>query len=129
MYIAQEGLAAEVATATGDYLSAPLGGGYDMVFMSAVVHSNSADDNRLLMRKSAAALNPGGQIVVQDFLMSEARDGPLLPALFALNMLVGTPEGDTYTESEVRSWMTEAGCRAIVRKDTTFGTNLMIGRI
>jgi predicted O-methyltransferase YrrM len=129
MYIAQEGLAAEVATATGDYLSAPLGGGYDMVFMSAVVHSNSADDNRLLMRKSAAALNPGGQIVVQDFLMSEARDGPLLPALFALNMLVGTPEGDTYTESEVRSWMTEAGCRAIVRKDTTFGTSLVIGRL
>jgi 2-polyprenyl-3-methyl-5-hydroxy-6-metoxy-1,4-benzoquinol methylase len=127
-YIAQEGLAAEVTTATGDYLSAPLGGGYDMVFMSAVVHSNSVDDNRLLMRKSAAALNPGGQIVVQDFLVNEERDGPLLPALFALNMLVGTPEGDTYTESEVRSWMTEAGCRSIVRKDTTFGTNLMIGR-
>jgi len=46
-----------------------------------------------------------------------------------LNMLVGTPEGDTYTESEVRTWMTDAGCRAIVRKDTTFGTNLLIGRI
>jgi hypothetical protein len=44
-------------------------------------------------------------------------------------MLVGTPEGDTYTESEVRSWMTEAGFRSIVRKDTTFGTNLVIGRI
>ena len=129
MYIAQEGLAAEVTTATGDYLSTPLGGGYDMVFMSAVVHSNSADDNRLLMRKCAAALNPGGQIVVQDFLVSEARDGPLLPTLFALNMLVGTPEGDTYTESEVRSWMTQAGCRSVVRKDTTFGTNLMIGRL
>ena len=44
--------------------------------------------------------------------MNEERDGPLLPALFALNMLVGTPEGDTYTESEVRAWMTEAGFAA-----------------
>jgi 2-polyprenyl-3-methyl-5-hydroxy-6-metoxy-1,4-benzoquinol methylase len=129
LYIAQEGLTAEVTTATGDYLSASIGGGYDMVFMSAVIHSNSVEDNRLLMRKAAEALNPGGQIVVQDFLVNEERDGPLLPALFALNMLVGTPEGDTYTESEVRAWMTEAGCRAIVRKDTTFGTNLMIGRL
>ncbi len=129
MYIAQEGLAAEVTTATGDYLTAPLGGGFDMVFMSAVVHSNSADDNRLLMRKAAGALKPRGQIVVQDFLIGEARDGPLLPALFALNMLVGTTEGDTYTESEVRSWMREAGCQSVLRKDTTFGTSLIIGRI
>jgi SAM-dependent methyltransferase len=128
-YVAQEGLAAEVTMATGDYLSAPLGAGYDMVFMSAVIHSNSVEDNRLLMRKAAEALNPGGQIVVQDFLVNEERDGPLLPALFALNMLVGTPEGDTYTESEVRAWMTEAGCRTILRKDTTFGTNLVIGRV
>jgi hypothetical protein len=99
-----------------------------MVFMSAVIHSNSVEDNRLLMRKAAEAVNPGGQIVVQDFLVNEERDGPLFPALFALNMLVGTPEGDTYTESEVRAWMTEAGCRAVVRKDTTFGTSLIMGR-
>src|SRR5450756_2848415 len=93
MYIARDGCAAEVTTTTGDYLTAPLGEGFDLVFMSAVIHSNAADDNRLLIRKAAQALNPGGQLVVQDFLMSEARDGPLMAALFALNMLVGTPEG------------------------------------
>jgi SAM-dependent methyltransferase len=129
MYIAEEGLAAQVTTIAGDYLTEPLGDGYDLVFMSAVIHSNAAADNRLLFRKAAAALNSGGQLVVQDFLVNEERDGPLMATLFALNMLVGTPEGDTYTESEVRSWMTEAGFRSIIRKDTTFGTNLVIGRI
>jgi SAM-dependent methyltransferase len=129
MYIAQEGLAAEVGTVSGDYLTAPLGDGFDLVFLSAVIHSNAADDNRFLFKKAVEALNPGGQVVVQDFLMNEERDGPLMAALFALNMLVGTPEGDTYTESEVRSWMTEAGCGAITRKDTSFGTNLVIGSI
>ena len=129
MYIAEEGLAAEVTTVAGDYLTAPLGDGYDLVFMSAVIHSNATDDNRLLFSKAAAALRPGGQLVVQDFLMNEERDGPVMAALFALNMLVGTPEGDTYTESEVRSWMTEAGFQFIIRKDTTFGTNLVIGRL
>jgi SAM-dependent methyltransferase len=128
-YIAQEGLSAEVTTAVGDYLTAPLGAGFDMVFMSAVIHSNASDDNRLLFQKAAQALNPGGQLVVQDFLMTEERDGPLMPALFALNMLVGTPEGDTYTESEVRTWMTEAGFKGIERTDTSFGTSLMVGRL
>jgi SAM-dependent methyltransferase len=128
-YIAQEGLSAEVTTSTGDYLTAPLGDSFDLVFLSAVIHSNAADDNRLLFRKAAHALAPGGQLVVQDFLMNEQRDGPVLAALFALNMLVGTPEGDTYTEPEVRAWMAEAGFRSIVRKDTSFGTNLLIGRL
>jgi SAM-dependent methyltransferase len=129
MYIAQEGLAAEVTTAVGDYLTTPLGDGFDLVFMSAVIHSNAVDDNRLLFRKAAQALNPGGRLVVQDFLMTEERDGPLMPALFALNMLVGTPEGDTYTEAEVRAWMTEAGFHAIERNDTTFGTSVVVGRL
>lgn len=128
MYVAQEGLAAEVSTVVGDYLSAPLGEGFDIVFMSAVIHSNAVDDNRLLFKKAAQALNPGGRLVVQDFLMNEERDGPLMPALFALNMLVGTPEGDTFTEHEVRSWMTEAGFGAIDRIETSFGTSLMVGQ-
>jgi SAM-dependent methyltransferase len=128
-YIAREGLAAEITTMDGDYLVAPLGDGFDIVFMSAVIHSNAVDDNRLLFQKAARALNPGGRLVVQDFLMSEERDGPLGPAMFALNMLVGTPAGDTFTESEVRSWMSDAGFLSIERTDTSFGTSLITGRV
>ena len=102
---------------------------YSRYFMSAVIHSNAEADNRALVSKAARALNPGGRIVVQDFLMNPDRSGPPGAALFALNMLVGTPEGDTYTEAEVRGWMEEAGCRTIDRTDTSFGTNLVIGRL
>jgi monoamine oxidase len=49
-------------------------------------------------------------------------------ALFALNMLVGTEAGDTYTEAEVRSWMEETGLSNFIRKDTHFGTALIMGR-
>ncbi len=129
MYTQQEGLAAEVSTVEGNYLQDPLGEGYDLVFMSAVIHSNSAAEIRLLFGKAARALRPGGQLVVQEFLINEDRSGPLQPALFALNMLVGTPAGDTYTESEVRQWMAEAGFGGIRRLDTPTGTNLVIGRI
>jgi SAM-dependent methyltransferase len=128
-YIREAGLAAEVSVAEGDYLTASIGEGFDLVFLSAVIHSNGWDDNRVLLRKAVKALNPGGQIVIQDWLMSDDRTQPVFGALFALNMLVGTPEGDTYTESEVRGWLKEAGCRSVVRRDTSSGTSLLVGRI
>jgi 2-polyprenyl-3-methyl-5-hydroxy-6-metoxy-1,4-benzoquinol methylase len=127
-YIAQEGLADKVKTVAGDYLIDDLGSGFDLVFLSAIIHSNSVEENRQLIRKCAQALNHNGQVVVQDFIMDEDRTNPVHGALFALNMLVGTEAGDTFTESEVREWMEEAGLSRVMRKDTHFGTTLIIGR-
>jgi hypothetical protein len=60
--------------------------------------------------------------------MSNDRTSPFGGALFALNMLVGTEAGDTYTESEIRSWMTNAGFGGFIRKETESGTSLLIGK-
>jgi len=127
-YIRQEGLSDKVKTVVGDYGVDPLGGGFDLVFLSAIIHSNSPSQNRTLIRMAAEALAPHGQVVVQDFIMDEDRTGPPFAALFALNMLVGTEAGDTYTESEIRQWMEQEGLRHVVRKDTPFGTTLIIGK-
>lgn len=112
----------------GDYDRDELGTGFDLVLLSAIIHSNSPRDNRDLVRRCAAALNPGGRLVVQDFIVDEGRAGPPFALLFALNMLVGTPQGDTYTESEVRQWMAEAGLSAVTRHEMRFGTSVLIGR-
>jgi SAM-dependent methyltransferase len=127
-YIRHGGLADRVKTVAGDFEADPLGGAFDLAFLSAILHGNSAAQNRALLRKAAEALNPRGQLVVQDFIMAEDRTTPAFGALFALNMLVGTEAGDTYTESQVRGWMEEAGLAEIVRRDTAFGASLMIGR-
>lgn len=127
-YVEREGLSDRVEIAAGDYHVDELGSGFDLVFLSAILHSNSVPQCRALLRKCAGALNPGGQVVVQEFLMDEDRTSPAFGALFALNMLVATPEGDAYTESEIRAWMMEAGLSEITRKDTGFGTSLMQGR-
>ena len=127
-YIRHEGLAARVKTAAGDFEADPLGSGFDLAFLSAILHGNSPAQNRALLRKAAEALDPRGQLVVQDFIMAGDRTAPPFGALFALNMLVGTEAGDTYTESQVRRWMEEAGVGHVVRRDTAFGTSLMIGR-
>ena len=126
-YLAREGLSDRIDTVVGDYTTDPLPRGYDLVFLSAIVHSNSPRANADLIGKCAAALNPGGRVVVVDFIMDDARTSPPFAALFALNMLVGTREGDTYTEAEVREWMDRAGLIDMTRRDTGFGTTIIVG--
>ncbi len=70
-YVDQEGFSDKVGTVAGDFTTDELGSGYDLVFVSAIVHANSPDENERLIRKCADALNPGGRVVVQDFIMDE----------------------------------------------------------
>jgi SAM-dependent methyltransferase len=126
-YIMQSGLKEKVETISGDYLMDEFGSGYDLIFISAVIHINSPEENELLIRKCFNAVKPGGQIVILDHIMNEDRTEPVAGAVFALNMLVGTKHGDTYTENEVRRWMLDAGFKNIMRKGTVQGTSLMFG--
>ncbi len=127
-YIAEEGYEGKVETATGDYLKNDLGNGYDLVFLSAIIHSNSPEENRLLFGKCHKALNKNGQLVVLDYIMNDDRTSPAMGAMFALNMLVGTRAGDSYTESEIKEWMEETGFSGFERKETDFETGIIIGR-
>lgn len=127
-YVAGEGLSGRVTAQDGDYHEAGFGQGFDFILFSAVAHINSVEENRALIRRAAKALNPGGRVAVQDFLMDEDRVSPLHGAFFALNMLVNTERGDTYTESEVRGWLESAGLTDIERLDPGGEAALVIGR-
>ena len=111
----------------GDYLKDKFGYDFDLILVSAVIHINSPEENRGLIKKCAESLTPGGQLVILDHIMNDDRTMPAVGAVFALNMLVGTEKGDTYTEQEIKSWMHEAGLKYIRRRDTPQGSNLMIG--
>ncbi len=126
-YIETENLGNLISVVGGDYTVDPLVNGFDLVFMSAIIHSNSAEINKQLFRKAYEALNPNGRLVVLDYIMNNDRTSPAAGAYFSLNMLVGTREGDTFTESEVRSWMEEAGFKKISKMKTQFGTGLLTG--
>ncbi len=126
-YIETEGYAGKIDTSPGDYNSDDLPGGYDLIFLSAIIHANSFGDNDVLIKKCARALNSGGRVVIQDFIMDNDRTGPLFGAVFALNMITGTAGGDTYTESEISEWMIKAGLVNIKRNYQPFGTGQITG--
>lgn len=117
--LTQEGLADRVHLVAGDFSTDPLPTGADLVWVSAIVHQNSRIQNRLLFAEVFAALVPGGRIAIRDVLMDEGHTRPLAGALFAVNMLVATEGGGTFTFGELREDLESAGFvdAALLRED------------
>ena len=108
-YVQRAGLAGRVTFAGGDFAKDPLPEGADLAWVGAIIHMNSRDENRALYVKVRKALAPGGRILIRDVLMDETRTAPPGGALFAVNMLVSTPGGQTYTFAEVQEDLSAAG--------------------
>jgi predicted O-methyltransferase YrrM len=117
-----------VRLVAGDMLTDDLPGPADLIWMSAIIHMFSPDENRQLVGRCARALAPGGLLAIQDFVMDEARLNPPAGAIFALNMLVGRDSGDTYTEGEIRAWFEDAGLQFVERIDRPYNNAIMIAR-
>jgi hypothetical protein len=66
-------------------------------------------------------------MVIQDHIMSEDRTQPVQGAVFAINMLVGTPEGDCFTSTEIKYWMSQAGLADFKQQPAPQGVSQMIG--
>lgn len=126
-YIRQAGLADRISTRVGDMLSDPLGEGYDMVLVLAICHMFSPEEIRMLFQRAFRALAPKGRIVVQDFVLEPDKTAPRTAALFALNMLVGTAAGNTYSEPEYAGWLRDAGFTDVHRVHLPGPGSLMIG--
>ena len=100
----------------GDFLYDDMGSGYDLIFISQVLHSCSEGESLRTIEKSRRSLNRKGRIAIQEFYLEEDRTRPVQSALFSINMLVNTPEGRCYSPSEIRGWLSRSGFRAIREK-------------
>lgn len=105
----RHGVSERLVTVAGDFLDADLGGNHDLATLGHILHSEGAERIHRLLTRVANALRPGGRIVITEFVPNDARTGPAQPLIFAVNMLVNTQLGDTYTEAELFGWLREAG--------------------
>lgn len=103
------GLLGRVTLVPGNFETDELPGGHDLAWLSAIIHQNGPDQNDALYGRIFRALVPGGRLVVRDHVMESDRTRPRAGALFAVNMLVGTAQGGTYTFDEIRSGLGRAG--------------------
>jgi (2Fe-2S) ferredoxin/2-polyprenyl-3-methyl-5-hydroxy-6-metoxy-1,4-benzoquinol methylase len=126
-HIKSAGLAGRIRTRPGDLRADKFGEGYDLVFVSAICHMLGPDENKDLLRRCFAALAPGGRVVIQDFILEPDKTVPKSAALFALNMLVGTQAGSTYTEAEYATWLEEAGFQEVRHVRLPGPSGLIVG--
>jgi len=103
------GLAERFTFQEGDLLKASFGSGHNVATLGHILHSLGMEDSKTLLKKTAQALAPGGTIAIAEFLVNADRTGPLQGLTFALNMLVNTDRGDTFSFEEISSWLGEAG--------------------
>ena len=113
--IAKFNLSHRVDFQEGDYTTQEIPGSYDCVWISHIFHAEGPDMCRDILRKAVSVLVTGGMIFIHDFILDDTMDGPLFPALFALNMLVGTPSGRAYSEAQIREMLEEAGVADVQR--------------
>jgi len=108
---ARLGVAGRFSFVAGDLASADFGRGHHIATLGHILHSEGEKRGRALLKKTFEALAPGGTIAIAEFLVDDARTGPPVSLIFAVNMLVNTDEGDTWSFSEIAGWLREAGFR------------------
>jgi len=113
--IQQFKLANRIDFMDGNYMEDPVEGRYDVAWLSHILHGEGPEDCRMIIQKAVDALAPGGMIIIHDFILNNNLDGPLFPALFSLNMLLGTQSGQSYSEEQIIDMLAAAGAGDIRR--------------
>jgi precorrin-6B methylase 2 len=117
--LSSAGFLDRVQLAAGSFHENELPLGADLAWVSSIVHQNSREQNRELFAKVFRALQPGGRIAIRDIIMETDRIRPEAGGLFAVNMLVATESGGTFTFAELSEDLVTAGFQApsMARRD------------
>ncbi len=99
----------------GNYNEKPIRGTFDVVWLSQILHGEGPEEVQKIIQKAVSVLEPGGLILIHEFLLNNEMDGPLFPALFSLNMLLGTDQGQSYSEQQIMDMLAQAGVKEIRR--------------
>lgn len=127
--VKQFNLSERITFASGDIITDDIGSGYDVVWISQLLHSEGPGGAAIILKKAVQALQPGGLLLIQEFILNNNHVSPPFPAFFSLNMLIGTESGQSYSEGELAEMMKEAGLKDIKRLafDLPNGAGIMSG--
>jgi ubiquinone/menaquinone biosynthesis C-methylase UbiE len=117
--IKEAGLESRIALRPGDFNKDPLGGPYEVVLMSDILHYQTFETNDALVKKVFAHLVPGGRLIIKDRFLDETGTGPAWTTAFAVHILVNTEQGGCYKTADAMQWMTNAGFAAATELEKT----------
>ena len=114
----EKGSSRLIRLAEGDFMRDPLGGPFDFIWISQILHAYSEKDCLAILRKARRATAPGGRIAVQEFLLDESKTAPPGPAFFSVHMVAVTEGGRAYSTGEIAAMLKSAGFMKISAGNT-----------
>jgi ubiquinone/menaquinone biosynthesis C-methylase UbiE len=120
------GVGDRVECVNGDLMEVDFGTGFQVAVLGHILHSEGEERSRSLLRKVYQALAPGGTVVIAEMLPNDDRTGPPHALIFAVNMLVHTEHGDTFTLAEIGGWLEEAGFTKVHTLETPSPSPLVL---
>ncbi len=105
--VAAAGLTQRVDFVSGSFFEDALPRGHDVLLLSSILHDWGDDDCRTILRHCAAAITPGGTIIVTEPMLAEDCTGPDHPAASGLTMAV--LGGENRTRSRICEILEAAG--------------------
>lgn len=117
--VKEAGLESRISLRGGDFNLDLLGGPYDVVLMSDILHYQTFETNQALVKKVYDHLAPGGQLVIKDRFLDDAGTAPAWTTAFAVHILVNTQQGSCYKTAEAMQWMTKAGFVSVIELEQT----------
>ncbi len=113
-FVGNFGVADRFETIDGDLHVVDYGSGkYDYAIYGNIAHQEAPADNIAIFRKFRKALKPGGALLINDFVLSDDRQGHPFALMFASQMLLVTKGGNAWRQQDYRSWLAEAGFTSI----------------
>lgn len=126
-YVAKSGVADRFEYIAADLRDARLEeNAYDLALLGNICHSEGEEGTRALFRKLQPSIRPGGKLAVVDMIPNDERTAPPFPLIFALQMLLHTEQGGTYTQAEYTRWLEEAGFKKVEAVDIRFHSPIIV---
>jgi Methylase involved in ubiquinone/menaquinone biosynthesis len=101
-YVEDAGLSDRIRYVEGNALETDWPDGQDVVLMSYLFSGVPGEAQPGLLAGARERLNPGGRVLVHDFVVNESRDGPKLAALWQLQHTAFTPTARSLDDAIVR---------------------------
>jgi SAM-dependent methyltransferase len=117
----------KIGVVAGDVFKDSLPGGYDVHFLSHVLHDWDLPAVRTILKNSYDNLKPGGVLIVHDAHINKAKTGPLSVAEYSVLLMV-LSEGKCYSVGEMLELLKEAGFCNFEYKPTILNRSIIIAR-
>ncbi len=126
-YIGKFNLQDKIQTTALDFWKEPLPSGYDVAFLSHILHDYDQDKDTFLLKKICDSLNNDGVVLISEWLINDEKTGPPPSALMGLNMIVESYGGRNYSFAEISKMLKTAGFKRIEKRPLATPAELIVG--